>query len=188
MRDSDEWTSPSKTPIDPRLLKMSEKPDSMINDYRPELLALEDYPDDTAAMMAALAYENDDGELCARGDMPIRDIEDNLAPSVELNHDQIRYRLENLVGEDPKLVQSDYRDRPDWGPTGYYSLTEDGLYVLSVQELADELFEETDPITEVDIYQILSHLKRTRETAEHMDERFKAVMEYIRHLEQKIEE
>jgi len=157
------------------------------NEYSGELLALEEYPDDTAGVLAAMAFEDDEGDLNPRGDMPRKDIVDNLHPSVELNKDQVRYRLEQLANESPPLVKVDERTHREWGNTKYYTITEDGTHILAVQEMADELLEQTDPITQADVYQILEHLQRTRAEAERLEEALHSVMMHMEQLEQRLD-
>ena len=157
------------------------------NEYPGELLALEEYPDDTAGVLAAMAFEDDESDLNPRGDMPRKDIVDNLHPSVELNKDQVRYRLEQLANESPPLVKVDERTHREWGNTKYYTITGHGTNILAVQEMADELLEQTDPITQADVYQILEHLQRTRAEAEQMEETFHSVMGHIERLEQRLD-
>jgi len=154
--------------------------------YPGEVLSLEKYPDNTTAVLAALTYRSDQGELCARGKMRRTDVVDNLSRAVDLNKDQVKYRLERLLEEDPQLVLVSWRDHREYGPTGYYWITDAGLYVLSVQQLADHFFEEADPISESDAYQLLSHLKKTREMAEKSREEVDSLQARVTRLEDRL--
>jgi hypothetical protein len=153
-----------------------------------DILSLDRFPDQTDVVLEAMTYGAEGYGVRAREQLTRSDIVDLLPPDVDLNKDQVKYRVEKMADCEKPLCGVTWKDHPESRtPTAYYQAWERGEYVATINRTAHELFgEDIDPddLDRDDLFVLVDELEQTRAQVAHLRDRIDELAEDFEELQE----